>query len=226
MLLLDGKRLTKGKAFSSNGVSYPANWLELTSREQHEEIGIVYAADPAPARAWDQRWAWGYLDNGELNWKDYDQKKTQLLDENNRTADSLLAPTDYTVIRKYEKNIAIPDDTSSFRDEVRRINAARETAIEGTSTTEELHGISAFADLPYPSGVAEWKATREAAAAAAAAEAEAAAAAESSSEESSESSSESSAESSSESSSETPAESSSESSSETPAESSSESSAE
>ena len=61
MLLLDGKRLTKGKAFSSNGVSYPANWLDLTSREQHEEIGIVYAADPAPVRAWDQRWAWGYL---------------------------------------------------------------------------------------------------------------------------------------------------------------------
>ena len=44
MLLLDGKRLTKGTAFNSNGVSYPANWLELTSREQHEEIGIVYAS--------------------------------------------------------------------------------------------------------------------------------------------------------------------------------------
>ena len=53
MLLLDGKRLTKGKAFNSNGVSYPANWLELTSREQHEEIGIVYAADPAPTATWD-----------------------------------------------------------------------------------------------------------------------------------------------------------------------------
>tara|TARA_Y100000015_G_C2384038_1_gene86424 strand:+ start:551 stop:1186 length:636 start_codon:yes stop_codon:yes gene_type:complete len=211
MLLLDGKRLTKGKAFSSNGVSYPANWLELTSREQHEEIGIVYAQDPVPSRTWDQRWAWGYLDNGELNWKDYDQKKAQLLDENNRAADSLLSPTDYTVIRKYEKNIAIPDDTTSFRDEVRRINAAREAAIEGTSTTEELHGISAFADLPYPSSVANWKATREAAAAAAAAEA---AAAESSSEESSESSSESS--------SEAPAESSSESSSESAEESSAE----
>ena len=89
MLLLDGKRLTKGKAFSSNGVSYPANWLQLTSRQEHEEIGIVYAPDPAPAKTWDQRWAWGYLDNGDLNWKDYDQKKAQLLDENNRTADTL-----------------------------------------------------------------------------------------------------------------------------------------
>ena len=206
MLLLDGKRLTKGKAFSSNGVSYPANWLELTSREQHEEIGIVYAADPAPTPSWDQRWAWGYLDNGDLNWKDFDQKKTQLLSENNRTADTLLSPTDYTVIRKYEKNIAIPDDTTSFRDEVRRINAAREAAIEGTSTTEELHGISAFADLPYPYSVADWKATREAAAAAAAAEA----AAESSSEESSESSSESSSETTAESSSESTEESSAE----------------
>ena len=199
MLLLDGKRLSLGKAFSSNGVSYPANWLELTSREQHEEIGIVYAADPAPTATWDQRWAWGYLENGDLNWKDFDQKKAQLLSENNRTADTLLAPTDYTVIRKYEKSIAIPDDTSSFRDEVRRINDAREAAINGTSTTEELHGISAFADLPYPGSVAEWKATREAAAAAAAAEA---AAAESSSEESSETPAESASESTEESSAE------------------------
>ena len=203
MLLLDGKRLTNGKAFSSNGVSYPANWLELTSREQHEEIGIVYAADPAPTATWDQRWAWGYLDNGDLNWKDFDQKKAQLLEENDRTAGLLMKDTDFTVIRKYEKGTAIPADTSSFRDEVRRINDAREAAINGTSTTEELHGISAFADLPYPGNVAEWKATREAAAAKAAEEAAAAAAAEaaaaeSSSEESSESSSEESSESSAE----------------------------
>ncbi|MAH14087.1 MAG: hypothetical protein CMO33_10175 [Verrucomicrobia bacterium] len=195
MLLLDGKRLARGKAFSSNGVSYPANWLELTSRDEHEQIGIVYVADPVSSRTWDQRWAWGYLGNGELNWKDFEDKKQHLLSDNNRTADYLLAPTDYTVIRKYEKGTAIPDDTSSFRDEVRRINEAREAAINATSTTEELYGIKEFADLPYPGSIAEWKATREAAAAAAAA-----AAAESSSEESSESSSEGSSESSSESS--------------------------
>ena len=29
MLLLDGKRLALWQSFSSNGVSYPANWLEL-----------------------------------------------------------------------------------------------------------------------------------------------------------------------------------------------------
>ena len=69
MLLLDGKRLVYGRAFSSNGVSYPANWLALTSREDHEAIGITYANDPAPAQIWDQRWAWGYLDDGSLNWK-------------------------------------------------------------------------------------------------------------------------------------------------------------
>lgn len=203
MLLLDGKKLPLGKAFSFDGVSYPANWLALTSREEHEEIGIVYAEDPAPPKSWDQRWAWGYLDNGELDWKDFEVKKTQLLADNNHLADLYLSPTDYTVIRKYEKGTAIPADTSSFRDEVRRINAAREAAIEGTSTTEELHGISAFADLPYPRDVAEWKAMREAAAAKAAAEAAAAAEAEAAeSSESSESSSESSSEASSESSSE------------------------
>ncbi len=52
MLLLDGKRLVYGRAFSSNGVSYPANWLDLTSRADHEAIGITYADDPAPAPSW------------------------------------------------------------------------------------------------------------------------------------------------------------------------------
>ena len=197
MLLLDGKRLVYGRAFSSNGVSYPANWLACTSRDEHEAIGISYVDDPRPVNNWDQRWAWGYLSTGELNWKDFELKKAELLQLNNQTAGLLLAPSDYTITRKVEKGIDIPADTSSFRDEVRRINAAREAAIEGTSTTEELHGISEFADLPYPGNIAQWKAMREAAAAKAAAEA---AAAESS--ESSESSSESSSEASSESSSE------------------------
>lgn len=176
MLLLDGKRLVYGRAFSSNGVSYPANWLALTSREDHEAIGITIAPDPAPVLTWDQKWAWGYLDDGSLNWKDFSSKKAELLTQNDSIAGSLLSPSDYTVTRKYEKGTAIPADTSSFRDEVRRINAARETAIEGTSTTEELHGISGFSDLPYPGSIAEWKATREAAAAAAAEKAAAAAA--------------------------------------------------
>ena len=173
MLLLDGKRLTRGKAFSSDGVSYPANWLDLTSRDEHEGIGIIYAPDPAPvsSRTWDQRWAWGYLD-GELNWKDYDEKKRHLIGQNNREASDLLTPTDYTVLRKSEKGTAIPDDVSSFRDEVRRVNAAREAVIEGTSTTEELYNVRNFSDLPYPRDVQDWKATREAAAAAEAAAAE------------------------------------------------------
>ena len=190
MLLLDGKRLITGRAFSSNGVSYPANWLDLTSRQQHEEIGIVYRDDPV-SPSWDKKWAWGYLASGELNWKDFDQKKSQLLDENDSIAGSLLHPTDYTVTRKYEKGTAIPADTSSFRDEVRRINDEREAAINATKTTEELYNIREFSDLPYPGGVAEWKATREAAEEAAAKKAaEEAAAKSSESSESSESSAE------------------------------------
>ena len=100
MLLLDGKRLVRGRAFSSNGVSYPANWLDLTSREDHEAIGITYLSDPA---SWDQRWAWGYQPDGSLHWKEYSHKKRDLLEENNNTAGTLLAPTDYVVVRKYEK---------------------------------------------------------------------------------------------------------------------------
>ncbi len=141
MLLLDGKRLVRGRAFSSNGVSYPANWLDLTSREDHEAIGITYVSDPA---SWDQRWAWGYQPDGSLHWKEYSHRKRDLLEENNNIAGTLLAPTDYVVVRKYEKGTDISADVSSFRDEVRRINDAREAAINGTTTTQELYAIREF----------------------------------------------------------------------------------
>ena len=133
MLLLDGKRLVRGRAFSSNGVSYQPIGSTFT-REDHEAIGITYLSDPA---SWDQRWAWGYQPDGSLHWKEYSHKERLARGEQQHSWD-IACSTDYVVVRKYEKGTDISADVSSFRDEVRRINDAREAAINGTTTTQEL----------------------------------------------------------------------------------------
>ena len=84
MLQLDGKTLRYGKAFTHNGISYPANWLRLTSLEEKQAIGIVEVADNR--QSWDQRFYWD-VDNP----KDLDDLKTLWKQNQNKIAGSLLA---------------------------------------------------------------------------------------------------------------------------------------
>ena len=59
MLLLDGKPLSYDRAFTHEGIQYPANWLRLSSWEEKSAIGITEIADPP---YYDQRFYWG-VDN-------------------------------------------------------------------------------------------------------------------------------------------------------------------
>ena len=59
MLILDGKPLSYDRAFTHNGIQYPANWLRLTSLEEKEAIGIQEVPDPP---IYDQRFYWSAND--------------------------------------------------------------------------------------------------------------------------------------------------------------------
>jgi hypothetical protein len=63
MLKLDGKTLQYDRAFTHNGISYPANWLRLTTLEEKQAIGISEVADTR--QSWDQRFYWG-VDNPKV----------------------------------------------------------------------------------------------------------------------------------------------------------------
>jgi hypothetical protein len=70
MFILNGKPLSPDVAFTTGGIQYPANWLRLATPEEREAIGITEQADPP---VWDQRFAWGYSEDGQLIWKDHTQ---------------------------------------------------------------------------------------------------------------------------------------------------------
>jgi len=170
MFVLNGKPLALDRAFTTpDGTQYPKNWLRLASPEQRAAIGITEQPD---SPSWDQRYYWGYDADGELIPKQLDDEvitpeegepytqtglKTLHISQTKDTANSLLKPTDWYLIRKIDEDIAVPAGITSFRRDVRVVCNENEVKIGLTTTTDELRslvvGISTIASerlTPWP----------------------------------------------------------------------------
>ena len=133
MFMLNGKPLALDVAFTTGGINYPANWLRLTTLAEKNAIGITEVAGPA---YYDQRFYWGV---GKP--KPIADLKTQWIDNQKRTAGSLLSKTDWMIIRKEEAGTAVPSATQTYRTAVRTQCKAREDQITACSTTAELAAL-------------------------------------------------------------------------------------
>lgn len=145
MFLLDGKPLSPDVAFTHDGVQYPANWLRLASLEEREAIGITEVPDPP---SWDQRWAWGYDADGHLIWKDHAQLVKQWVSQTRATANSLLTPTDWVIIREADNGVPADPALKTWREEIRLSAGSKVYEIEQTTTTEELAAYITGPDYP------------------------------------------------------------------------------
>ena len=130
MFVADGKVIPVDAAFQLDGIQYPANWLRLSTEEEKEAVGISWELDPEPV---DQRFYW---DQGIP--KDIEDLKKQWIAQQKQAADTLLAPTDWYIIRKFETSIEIPTSISEYRSEVRQVCGEREDQITACETTEDL----------------------------------------------------------------------------------------
>ena len=154
MLVLDGKQLRPGRPFTHNGIQYPANWLRLTTLEEKEAIGITEVPDPAPV---DTRFYWDTDIPKQL--EDTTDVvsgitttglKTQWKAQQDQTAYTLLAPTDWYVVRKTEVGTDVPVGITSFRADVRTICEGRKNAIGLATDVPSLIGITTFSGLDWP----------------------------------------------------------------------------
>jgi hypothetical protein len=145
MFLLNGNPLPIDTQFEVNGTTYPQNWLRLTSIEEKNAIGITEVADP---ETWDDRFYWGVdnpkqLDNITVTPEEgepYVQHglKHQWIAQVKDTANKLLAQTDWMVIRKVERNVDVPADTTTYRQAVIAECTRLVTAIAGASDVPAL----------------------------------------------------------------------------------------
>jgi hypothetical protein len=135
MFILDGKPLSPDRAFTHNGIQYPANWLRLATPDERAAIGITEVPDPP---TWDERFAWGYDADGHLIWKDHGELVTLWIATTRQTANTLLSPTDWQVIREADNGTAMDSAWKTWRESVRLAANEKVLHIGTTSDTPDL----------------------------------------------------------------------------------------
>jgi len=155
--LLNGQPLRVGRPFTNaEGVQYPSNWLRLASEADKAAIGITWEPDPAPV---DTRFYWDHdlpkrledepaVDEDGNPVLDADGVqiinkglKTEWIAKQKEIAGSLLASSDWYIIRKADTGIDVPAAVKQYRDEVRITSGLREDQIAQVTTTEELAAL-------------------------------------------------------------------------------------
>ena len=140
MFLLNGEPLAIDTPFTTGDIQYPANWLRLSTLEEKEAIGITEVPDPEP---YDQRFYWG----PGLP-KDHSELVEQWVAQTRTTAGTLLAPTDWQVIRQLDNGTEMPADVKASRQDIRTACNGKVAAIEATTTTDELAAYITGTEYP------------------------------------------------------------------------------
>ena len=151
MYILNGSPLPLDTPFEAKGISYPSNWLRQSTRAQRAALEITWEPDPVPTH--DQRFRWSedlVKQFDDVQPEDEDGNpvgevskglKSNWLDEQKRTCNLLLSATDWHIIRKAERDVAIPESVTTYRNSVLTACAAREAEINACTTTEELETL-------------------------------------------------------------------------------------
>ena len=158
---LDGRTLQLDRAFTdSTGVQRPANWLRLSTQRDRELLGITWVAETN--QFWDQKFYWGYDSDNNLIPKQLNDEpevdedgnetgrtqtglKTLWKAKQNEIAASLLAPSDWRVVKELEVNSsfsaaksAYPTEWQTYRAAVRTACNTRQTEIDNCSDVAAL----------------------------------------------------------------------------------------
>jgi hypothetical protein len=131
MFLLNGKPIPLDAAFTTeDGTQYPANWLRLATVEEREAVGIT----EVPDEPWyDQRFYWGVgipMDLGKL--------VDQWVNQTRTTAGTLLAPTDWYIVREVDNQTPIPIELKDWRQDIRLACEEKILYIGTVNTVDEL----------------------------------------------------------------------------------------
>ncbi len=174
---LGTKTIQLDTPFTHNDIQYPANWIRLASEADKSAIGLVWEADPVRASDvfyWDGNInnpkaledklevdqdgnpmyvkVLGTVDGKPAMVDSTERLVTKGLKSNfiaqvKTTAGSILAQTDWMVIRKAERNVDIPTSVATYRASVVTKATELETSIAAVTTVEQLIAL----DMSFPS---------------------------------------------------------------------------
>ena len=165
---------------SDDGFEHPRNWSQLWGDEDMARWSLVFSADPVK-KTWDNRFYHGYKvdadgnETDELNpkeladtlWVDIEGNavndertgeqgvtlglKNQYIAQKKTEANALLHKTDWYVVRKQEKDTAIPSAITTERDAIRTACAGIETKITNAADLAAFMALFDIKDNGDPS---------------------------------------------------------------------------
>jgi len=127
---LGSRRLALDVAWEHNGVQYPANWLRLSTAQDRATLGIIWE-DASPT--YNQKWYWGKDSDNNLIPKTYTDLKALWIAKTKATANSLLQPSDWRVVKAKERGSTMNADWKTWRQTIRTECGTMITAIEATA---------------------------------------------------------------------------------------------
>lgn len=146
----DGQYIRENTSFTINGVQYPVNWINHASPEEKSSIGLEEVVTVGERGDDKYYWVSETLNGPELTYTNTPKELkddtannsvgliTTCINQVSATSYSLLLPTDWMVIRKVERNVDIPADTTKFREDVITECTRLITAIGKVKTVEKL----------------------------------------------------------------------------------------
>ena len=166
-----GRTIKEHKAWTDdNGITHPRNW-HIWSPSDKAAAGLTEVTQETPPDS--RLYTWGYQadgvtisktaismtdvglvdsDGNAVNDDDGNQimqpgVRSQLKSEVKSQQASLLAQTDWAVVRKSEKTTAIPSNISTWRDAIRTKATAMESAIDGAADTAAVAALFVTFDV-------------------------------------------------------------------------------
>ena len=155
--LANGQFIGAGQAFTWNEIQYPSNWIDLSTQEDRDAIGIIEIQEQQRP---DDRYYF-VTDNGDGSYSttakdlnDGDEYvdlrgvtrrvldlKSQWIAQVKDTAGKLLAQTDWMIIRKMERNVDVSADVVAKRLAILAEVDRLETAINACADVESLIAV-------------------------------------------------------------------------------------
>ena len=146
----DGKTVSDDMAFTWDGIQYPSNWIKLSTQLDRDRIGLEGPLAPPPW--YDERFYWGYDEDGKLIPKDHAELVAMYCGYVRANANAILRDTDWIIIREADNGKVVDPALKQWREDIRLAAGVKVEAIEATADTTELAAYITGTEYPvWPS---------------------------------------------------------------------------
>jgi hypothetical protein len=151
MFKYSGRTIHPGRSWTDdNGITHPSNW-HIWSNSEKTAAGVTEIVEETPPDSrlyiWSQN-ADGTINKTAKSLTDSGSGDTLVLGVKSSLKNtvqsqqySLLAETDWAIIRKADKGTAIPSNIQTWRDAIRTKATAMENAIDNASNTDAVAAL-------------------------------------------------------------------------------------